>query len=94
MRKALSLLGTAHFPGGHWGWQGLMLVTSPRGAWLEGHGFAQSRTVGLPWLFFLCFPCPECLLSSKAFTPGNYSDEAGGYLKTVNGGFWGNVFKG
>lgn len=67
-------------------------MTSPWGAWFEGHGFAQSRTCGVA--FSLCFPCAECLLSSKAFTPGNYSDEAGGYLKTANGGFWGNVFKG
>lgn len=56
MRKALSLLGTAHFPGGHWGWQGLMLVTSPRGAWLEGHGFAQSRTVGVALALFSLLP--------------------------------------
>lgn len=47
MKKALSLLGAAHFPGGRWGWRGLMLVTWPWGAWSEGRGFAHSRTRGV-----------------------------------------------
>jgi len=82
---------------------GAQPVTSPWGAWCGGISVRPSmepmtlrRACGVASAHFalLSSPSAQYLLTYKAFTPGNYSDEAEGYLKAANRGFWGNVFKG
>lgn len=63
--------------------------------WYGAHDFTWRQSL---WSclgsFFVALLLLSICWSTKVFTPGNYSDEAGGYLKAADRGFWGNVFKG